>query len=129
MVIGAGQRPVTLLQLQEGLLALSPTLVEVGPKDGWWSGVQRELGDLFVIRKATTPSREPSEQRDRALRALDQGEVEVALSEVAHMPGAARGQGWMDQARRYVLAHNALDRLETAALLKPPTAVAATEKE
>ena len=122
MVIGAGQRPVTLLQLQEGLLALSPTLVEVGPKDSWWSGMQRELGDLFVIRKATTPSKDPGGQRDRALRALDQGQVEIALNEVAHMPGAARAQGWIGDARRYVLAHNALDRLEAAALLQPPAA-------
>jgi hypothetical protein len=120
MVIGAGQRPVTLLQLQEGLLALSPTLLDSGANDTWWTGVRRELGDLFVIRKATTPSRAPDAQRGRALRALDQGQVELALGEVAHMPGAARAQGWMSDARRYVLAHNALDRLEAGALLKPP---------
>jgi hypothetical protein len=40
------------------------------------------------------------------------------------MPGAARAIDWLGQARRYMLARNALDRIESAALLKPPPAPA-----
>lgn len=119
MVIGAAQRPVTLLRLQDRLAALAPALAVAGPEESWWAGVRRELGGLFVVRHAQTPSGAPGERQSRADRALEQGQVEVALGEVVRMPGSARAADWIAEARRYVLAHNALDRIETAALLPP----------
>jgi hypothetical protein len=119
MTIGSAQKPVTLLDLQNQLAELAPKLTAIGPQDSWWTGVRRELGNLFVVRKAQTPSTEPSEQYDRATRALAQGQVEAALREVARMPGARNADSWIGDARRYVLVHNALDRIEAAALLKP----------
>lgn len=124
MIVGAAQKPVTLLKLQNDYAALSPSLVTPGPGEGWWTGVRRELGNLFVVRKVQTPSMEPAEQLARATRALDQGAVDAAMTEVMRMPGAARANPWMGEARRYVLAHNALDRIEAAALLKRPVAAA-----
>lgn len=123
MVIGAAQRPVTLLMLQNELADLAPKLEATGPQEGWWAGIRREMGSLFVVRQAQTPSKIPSDQQDRAARALAQGQVETALGEVLRMPGAAQATGWIAEARRYVLAHNALDRIEAAALLKPPAPV------
>mgnify|MGYP004503821547 CR=1 FL=1 len=118
-VIAASQRPVTLSGLQQELDALRPTLVSKDPEEGMWTGMRRELASLFVIRRADTPSQAPTDRYSRAARALQQGEVDVAASEIARMPGATAAAAWLAQARRYVLARNALDRLETAALLAP----------
>jgi hypothetical protein len=38
------------------------------------------------------------------------------------LPGASRGGDWIAKARRYILAHRALDEIESAALLPPPNA-------
>lgn len=120
MTIASSQRPVTLASLRDGFVALSPSLVARPPQESWWKGFSREMGALFVIRRAETPSALPDDRRDRARLALEQGQVEVALTEVARLPGAAAAKDWMVSARRYVLVHNALDRIETAALLAPP---------
>jgi hypothetical protein len=123
-IIAAAQRPVTLAQLQDGLEALRPTLVQRGPDEGLWQGFKHELATLFVLRRADQPSTIPAERFARAQHALEQGQVDVAAAEIARMPGAARAMDWLGQARRYMLARNALDRIETAALLKPPPAPA-----
>lgn len=126
MVIAGAQRPVTLTMLQQGFAELSPRLVAPPPRQSWWSGFRREMGTLFVVRRVETPSTRPSDRRDRASRALDLGQVEVALTEITRLPGATGAREWVASARRYVLVHNALDRIETDALLAPPPAVAAT---
>jgi len=123
-IIAAAQRPVTLAQLQDGLAALRPTLVQRAPDEGLWEGLKHELATLFVLRRADQPSTIPADRFARAEHALEQGQVDVAAAEVARMPGAARAMDWLGQARRYMLARNALDRIETAALLKPPPAPA-----
>jgi hypothetical protein len=41
------------------------------------------------------------------------------------MPGAARAEGWTSAARRYIGARNALDTIETAAILGQGAAVPA----
>jgi hypothetical protein len=120
-VIAASQRPVTLLQLREGLDALRPKLVARNPEEGLWTGVRRELSGLFVLRHADQPSQAPTDRFLRATQALEEGQVDAAAAEVARMPGASGAADWLAQARRYVLARNALDRLETAALLTPRT--------
>jgi hypothetical protein len=124
LVIASAQRPVTLAQLQDQLDALGTTLSSSDPKQSWWTGMRNEISGLFVIRKADTPSALPDERLERARHALGQGQVDSAAAEVARMPGAARAGAWLASARRYTLARNALDRIETAALLKPATAPA-----
>jgi hypothetical protein len=119
-IIAASQRPVTLAQLQDGLQALRPSLITAGPDEGLWQGFKRELGSLFVVRRADQPSNIPTDRMARAEHALEQGQVDNAAAEVARLPGRARAIDWLAQARRYVMARNALDRIETAALLKPP---------
>jgi hypothetical protein len=107
-IIAASQSPVTLGELRDGLAKLRPT-----------QGLRREMASLFVLRRADQPSTIPADRLDRAQQALDEGQVDVAAAEIARMPGAARANDWLAQARRYLLAHNALDRIESAALLKP----------
>jgi hypothetical protein len=118
-IIAAAQRPVTLAQLQDGLQALRPQLVTHAPGQSLWQGFKEQLSTLFVVRKADQPSEIPADRLSRAEHALEQGQVDSAAAEVARLPGAARANDWLAQARRYVLARNALDRIETAALLTP----------
>lgn len=119
-IIAASQRPVTLPQLQDELQALKATLVTHDPDESLWQGFRHELGSLFVVRRADQPSTIPTDRFSRAEHALEQGQVDAAATEVARMPGRSRALDWLAQARRYVMARNALDRIETAALLKPP---------
>jgi len=118
-IIAASQRPVTLAQLQDGLQALRPTLVAPGPDQGVWQSFRHELSTLFVVRRADEPSNIPADRLSRAEHALEQGQVDTAAAEVARMPGQASATSWLAQARRYVTGRNALDRIETDALLKP----------
>ena len=118
-IIAASQRPVTLAQLQDGLQALRPTLVAPGPDQGVWQSFKHEVSTLFVVRRADQPSNIPADRLSRAEHALEQGQVDTAAAEVARMPGQASAASWLAQARRYVTGRNALDRIETAALLKP----------
>ena len=63
--------------------------------------------------------RQTAERLRRAGQSLESGQVEVALLEVLRLPGHERADPWIANARRYVAAHRALDRLESAALLEP----------
>jgi hypothetical protein len=50
------------------------------------------------------------------------------LVEVLRLPGRANAAPWIEKARRYVAARQALDTIETAALLEPvPTGPAAAQ--
>jgi hypothetical protein len=118
-VVQAARNPVTLEDLLLGLEDLSPGLTS-GPGDaGWWPSVRDELASLFVIRKAGTPSPEPAERLRHARRLLQGGQVDKAMVEIARLPGRDKAQNWLAAARRYVLTRQALDMLETAAILQP----------
>lgn len=125
VLITAARQPVTLESLRQGLDTLSPELV-VNASDGWWEGLRQELGRLIVIREASAPSSNPNDRLARAQRLLDGGQVEAARAAVARLPGAnaASAQAWQRAARRYVLARQALDLIENAALVAPVTAPA-----
>ena len=118
-VITASRQPVTLEELRIGLDDLAPDISAGGPNEGWWEGFKREMSDLVIVRKAGTPSPAPAERLRRARRMLEGGRVDAALAEVARMPGRERAENWMAAARRYNAARQALDVIETAALLEP----------
>ncbi|WP_182911902.1 hypothetical protein [Sphingomonas cavernae] len=120
-VIAAARQPITLEELQISLNELGPELAGGGADASWWDGFRREMSELFVIRKAGTPSPAPTERLSRAKRRLAGGQVDAALAEVARMPGRARAENWMAAARRYIEARRALDAIETAAILSPRT--------
>lgn len=118
-IITVARRPITLEQLQQGLVDVAPVLGTGPPSDSWWTATQRELGSLVTVRRAGTPSTVPGERLQRARDRLEAGQVDVALAEVLRMPGQARAARWISAARRYVAARRALDAIETAALLDP----------
>ena len=128
-VLTAAREPVTLQELQEGLKEVGPELVGAGPDQSWWEAFRAELAGLVTVRKEGTPSTMPAERLQRAQRRLETGLVDVALAEVARLPGREKAADWIAKARRYVLARRALDTLETAALLEPRTPPAAVQAQ
>ncbi|GGB39392.1 hypothetical protein GCM10011380_31110 [Sphingomonas metalli] len=124
VVIQAAHQPVTIEDLRQGLDAIAPTL-QSGAGADWLTQLRREVGNLIVLRKEGTPSTAPVDRLARARRLLDDGQVEAARQEVARLPGAAQAGAWMAAARRYALAHQALDVIETAAILGQAAALPA----
>lgn len=118
-IAAAAAQPVTLEDLRLALDAIGPRLFS-GPDDGLWARVRRMLGDLVVLRQADVPSPRAADRLRRARRALDEGKVEAALGEIAHMPGGANAESWVTAARRYIAARGALGEIERAAMDMPP---------
>ena len=118
-VITAGRAPQTADALLTEYQQLGPILRGPGPNESVWTGVRRELGNLVSVHRADRPNPLPQARYDRALAALRDGKTGVALAETMRMPGASRPEaaGWIERARRAVLATRALDQLESAALL------------
>ena len=116
-IITGSHSPVRLNDLTKQYRELGPVLRSSAPADGWVSQFQRELGSLVQIRRADRPSTQPDARYLRALSALENGEVEVALAETMRLPGANNVQPWVRQARQYVAVHRALDEIESGALL------------
>lgn len=119
-VIAAGQNPVTIANLQQGLDQIAPNLVGGSKSEGWWEATKRTLSTLVVIRREGTPLPAPDERIARARMMLDGGQVDGALAEVARLPGQSLASNWMTAARRWVEAHRALDIIEAAAIMPPP---------
>ncbi|QHL90207.1 hypothetical protein GVO57_04335 [Sphingomonas changnyeongensis] len=119
LVIDAARQPVTLEDLQLGLDDLAPALTSGVDSEGWWTALRRELGGLIVIRKAGTPSTGPAERLRHARRLLAGGQVDKAMVEIIRLPGHNEAGNWLAAARRYVRTRQALDILETSAILQP----------
>ncbi|APZ99778.1 hypothetical protein BWQ93_15780 [Sphingopyxis sp. QXT-31] len=128
-IIETSRDPITLEQLRAELDAIAPELVgRSGDDANLWTGIRRELSELFVVRAAGTQSPRATERLDRARRYLAGGMADRAIAEVEAMPGAAAANEWLIDARRYHEARRALDLIETAAILEPrggPPAAAA----
>lgn len=108
--------PIRLDQLVARLEGLAPQLAQSsqGPS---WAAFQRELSQLFVVRRQSTPSPQPERRLERARRALEQGRYQAAIDEVKGMPGADKADAWIRDAERYKKAMEALEVIETAAVL------------
>ena len=127
-IIAAAHDPVTLEQLQDELVEVAPKLVGGGPDQSWWDAFRAELAGMIIVRKEGTPSPLPAERIRRARRSLDSGQVTVALAEVVRLPARNNAADWIAKARRYVLARQALDTIETAALIEPRAPQAAARQ-
>ncbi len=117
-VISFSRRPITLDQLLARLEGLGPELSE-GDEISSWADIRREIGEMFVIRREDTPSPQPERRLDRARLFLESGRIDAAIAEVQNLPGAARAENWIADATRYNNAMDALQTLETAAVLEP----------
>ena len=115
-IIDFARTPVRLDSLVARLEGLGPELQQSseGPS---WGAFKRELNQLFVFRRETTPSPQPQKRLERARWALEQGRLSAAIDEVRGMPGAAKAAAWIKDAERYKKAMDALEVIETAAVL------------
>jgi hypothetical protein len=115
-IIDFSRNPVRLDSLVARLDGLGPQLQESseGPS---WQAFKREIKELFVFRRESTPSPQPERRLERARWAMEQGRYQAAIDEVKGMPGAAKAQSWVLDAERYKKAMDALEVIETAAVL------------
>lgn len=118
-VIQASRDPVTLEDLRLALDTIAPRLA-VAPDDTPWTMFRRAVSDMVVLRQGDSPSPRPADRVSRARRMLDAGQVEAALAEVAHTPGAVSAQSWVSAAKRYIAARTALREIEAAAMETAP---------
>ena len=118
-VLSAGQAPVTIDALITELRGLAPVLLTGNRDDSNWATVKRELSELFVLCKENGPSLAPNERLIRAEALVDAGKLDLAVTEVAALPGASIAQSWIARAKRFSDARKALDRLEQVAILQP----------
>lgn len=108
--------PIRLDTLLARLEGLGPQLSEreEGPS---WERFQREISELFVIRRENTPSPQPERRLERARYALEQGRYQNAIDEIRNMPGADKAEAWIADAEKFRDAMAALENIETAAVL------------
>ena len=115
-IIAFARNPIRFDNLTARLDGLGPQLVE--RDEGMsWGRFQTELSQLFVIRRESTPSPQPERRLDRARIALEQGRYQNAIDEIRGMPGAEEAQTWIADAERFRDAMQALEVIETAAVL------------
>ncbi|WP_298303788.1 hypothetical protein [uncultured Erythrobacter sp.] len=115
-IIGFSRNPLRIDNLTARLDGLGPQLVE--REEGIsWARIRRELGELFVVRRESTPSPQPQLRLDRARSALEQGRYQNAIDEIKGMPGAAQAEAWIADAERFKAVMEALEVIETAAVL------------
>jgi hypothetical protein len=115
-IITFSRDPVRLDGLVARLEGLGPQLRE-GSDGPSWEAFQREISQLFVFRRESTPSPQPERRLERARWALEQGRYQNAIDEVKGMPGASKAAAWIEDAERYKKAMEALEVIETAAVL------------
>lgn len=113
--------PVTLDRLTARLEALGPMLAKSPPTESGWARVRREFSDLFVLHHETAASPDPRLRLDHARLCLQEGKVADAIADIRLMPGSGVAADWITQAQRYATAQQALDTIETTALLEPKT--------
>ncbi|MEW4447436.1 hypothetical protein [Qipengyuania sp. JC766] len=117
-IIANSRRPVTIDQLIARLDGLAPELRNAS-NEPTFERLQREFGELFVIRRQSAPSPQPERRLERARLFLETRRVGPAISEVEQLPGAQVAENWIADARRYAATMRALDLLETTAVLEP----------
>ncbi len=120
-VVGAGEAPVTIDQLLARLRGLAPVLSRAPAGEGFLARVGREISDMFVIRSEETPAPRPQNRLERARLFLDSGRIGAAVAEVRNMPNAQaeEARAWIADAERLARAQEALELLETSAILEP----------
>lgn len=116
-IITSSRNPVRLDQLTADFAVLSPRLKAAPESDSLWQTVRREMGGLVTVRRADQPSQRPVATYDRAAARLTAGQVDQALAEAMRLPGISAAPRWVQDARRYIAAHRALDEIESAALV------------
>jgi hypothetical protein len=118
-LVAFSAKPVTLDQLNARLDALAPELADSPKSVPTWTRVQRELENLFTVRRDAGPVASPAARLDRVKGMLGSGQIKDAIDQLSRLPGAAAAGPWIEDAKRYADAQQALDLIDTAALFDP----------
>lgn len=118
-VLAFSRKPVTLDELTARLEALSPDLTETRSNQSLWDQAAQEIGSIFTVRTESPALMAPASRIDRAKVMLTAGRIDNAVGEVERLPGAEAANTWIADARRYQQVQQALDLLETTAMLDP----------
>ncbi len=120
-VIAAAQKPMTVPLLSEQLVQLEPQLIGGSANEGGWDWLNRQMSELFVVRRDSSASPTPESRVERAREAISGGRIASAIAEVERMPGKDAAIDWLARARELVMTQRALDQLESASLSFPLT--------
>ncbi|NJM51565.1 MAG: hypothetical protein HC843_12435 [Sphingomonadales bacterium] len=123
VIVQANRAPVTLDLLRAEISAQGDDWLARNGLSGW-GRIQKEMSELFVLRKATTPSPAPTRRLERARQYVDSGNIAAAIKEVEKLPGVSSASGWLEKAARYVAVRTALDSIERSALAQPAALIA-----
>ena len=115
-IVDAAANPVTV----ESLRAALPDLVlRRSPTGGGLLAFLRGEGRPLVrLVRAGEPVTDPDTLLQEAGEALGRGNVEAALHRIERLPPTRERLEWVRSARRYVAVNQALDVIETAAILQ-----------
>jgi hypothetical protein len=117
-IVDFSRNPVTVDELVAQLNGLAPELAE--PERSFsWATVRAEMSNLFVVRRESTPSPQPERRLDRARLFMESGRISDAIEEVRGLPGADNASNWIASAERLASVRQALDLVETSAVLEP----------
>ena len=117
LLVNFARNPVTLDELDTRLDTLAPDLANLPRTTSTWARVQGGLMDFFTVRRELTPAVRPETRIERAKLMLGAGKVDDAVAQVRRLPGAALADAWIADARRYGAAQQALDLIETTAMI------------
>ena len=113
-VLDAAARPVTIDSLREAM----PDLADRRSGSGLIAFVRGEGAPLIRFRRGDTPPTSEPALLAAADQALGRGDVASALAQVERLTPTSQRIGWVRSARRYLAARQALDVIETAAILQ-----------
>ncbi len=129
-LLSIADKPVSLRAIQSGFDVISAKLDHSGSKAALWPKLQREMNELFVLRKDGTAAPSPQQRSVLVARLVSNGEIARAAKLVEKMPGAVNASQWLSDARNYVAMEAALDIIEKEALATtaalPPAPVETT---
>lgn len=118
-IIDFSSQPVTLDELSARLEALSPELAEAQSDQSFWARASAHISSLFTVHRDSSALLSPTARIDRARVMLIARRIPNAIAEVERLPNAGAASNWIADARRYQDAQDALNLLETTAMLEP----------
>jgi len=106
-------KPITLAQLKTDFQALSSA---PAAQQGWWDRLTSNIGSLIVVREGHEASSAPAHLMAEAEQKLARDDIAGAVTLLRKTSANAALSRWLADANRYVLAEQAVVRLEDRAL-------------
>jgi len=112
------RNPVTIDQLTARLEALAPDLTNSSPNTNFLERARQEVASLLTVHSDSPMLLTPAARIDRARLMLTARRIGSAIDEVERLPGAEAANKWIADARRFDDTQQALDLVETTAMLE-----------